>query len=79
MEIVFRKYDKNNKLDMLNKKLNYISQGRFELRKSKNNLFYIYDYDEKEIVRNKLEIIDILEVMSLYDEFKDINIKKEVH
>lgn len=77
MEIVFREYDKNNKLDMLNKKLNYISQGRFELRKSKNNLFYIYDYEEKEIVRNKLEIIDILEVMSLYDEIKDINIKKK--
>ena len=53
MEIVFREYDKNNKLDMLNKKLNYISQGRFELRKSKNNLFYIYDYEEKEIVRNR--------------------------
>ena len=78
MEIVFREYDKNNKLDMFNKKLNYISQGRFELRKSKNNWLYLYDFDEKEIVRNKLEIIDILEVMDLYDEFKDINIKKEV-
>ena len=79
MEIVFREYDKNNKLDMFNKKLNYISQGRFELRKSKNNWLYLYDFDEKEIVRNKLEIIDILEVMDLYDEFKDINIKKEVY
>lgn len=77
MQIVFRKYDKNNKLDMLNKKLNYISQGRFELRKSKNNLFYLYDFDEKEIVRNKIEIINILEIMSLYNEFKNINIQKE--
>ena len=72
MEIVFKIYDKNNKLDMFNKKLIRISQDRFELRKSKNNIYYIYDYEDREITRSKKEIQDILECMNLYEDFKEI-------
>jgi len=72
MTIVFKIYDKNNKLDQFNKKLIKISKDRFELRKSKNNIWYIYDYDYREITRRKTEIKDILECMNLYNDFKEV-------
>ena len=58
-------------LEEFNYKLYKTSKGRFELRLSKNNRFYLYDYDDTEnrLSRDTLEIKDILECMNLYDVF----------
>ena len=69
--IVFKSYDKYNKLDMFNKELSKNSKGRFELRKSKNDIYYLYDYDFREVTRNKKELRDILECMHLYTRFEE--------
>ena len=74
MVIVFKEYDKNNKLDMLNKKLSKVSKGRFELRKTKRGIYYLYDYDWNELVRNKLEVEGILDIMHLSKEFKELEV-----
>ena len=74
MVIVFKEYDKNNKLDMFNKKLSKVSKGRFELRKNKRGVYYLYDYDWNELVRNKLEVEGILDVMHLSKEFKELEV-----
>ena len=65
-------------LEEFNYKLYKTSKDRFELRLSKNNRFYLYDYDDTEnrLSRNTLEIKDILECMNLYDEF--LKLKKVV-
>lgn len=73
MNIIFKNYDLNNDLDFFNKKLSKASQDRFELRKSKNNVYYLYDFDDKELVRNKKEIKDIIECQYL----EDFTTKKE--
>lgn len=61
-------------LEEFNYKLYKTSKDRFELRLSKNNRFYLYDYDDKEnrLSRGALEIKDILECMNLYDEFLEL-------
>lgn len=61
-------------LNEFNKKLARLSKDRFELRLSKNNIWYLYDYDFREITRNKKELIDIIECMHLIEEF---NLLKE--
>ena len=71
IKIIFRDCDKNNKIDMFNKKLYQASKGRFELRKTINNKYYLYDYDFREISWSKKEIQDILECMNLYKNFKE--------
>ncbi len=68
MTITFKYYDKNNKLDMLNKKLHKNSKGRYVLFKSKRNIYYMIDYDEisyNKIIRNYNEIKDILSCMDI--------------
>lgn len=80
----FKIYDLNNDLDFFNKILYKASQDRYELRLSKNNKYYLYDYDFREITRNKEEIKDIITCQNMqeytYDEDKQrlINIMKEV-
>lgn len=68
MEIWFKNYDLNNDLDFFNKILTKASKDRFELRKSKNGKYYLYDFDEvgyNAVVRNKAEIKDIIECQFL--------------
>ena len=69
-------------LEEFNKKLYKISKDRFELRLSKNNILYLYDYDDKEnrLARNNKEIKDILECMNLYNEYLELKqiIKREI-
>ena len=60
MEIVFKNYDLNNDLDLLNKILARASKDRFELRQDTKNRYYLYDYDFKEVSRSKDEIKDII-------------------
>lgn len=84
MKIWFKNYDLNNDLDFFNKVLLKASQDRFELRKSKNNKYYLYDFDDREVIRNKVEIKDIIECQYLENfvskkEYKRIeNILKEM-
>lgn len=85
MKIWFKKYDLNNDLDFFNKVLLKASQDRFELRKSKNNKYYLYDFDDSEVIRSKAEIKDIIECQYLENfttkkEYKRIeNILKEIN
>lgn len=65
MIFYFRKYDLKNDLDFYNKILSKASQNRFELRKSKNNRYYLYDFDDCELIRNKNEIKDIIDCQYL--------------
>lgn len=84
MKIWFKKYDLNNDLDFFNKVLLKASQDRFELRKSKNNKYYLYDFDDREVIRNRVEVKDIIECQYLENfvskkEYKRIeNILKEM-
>jgi hypothetical protein len=51
-------------IDRFNQLLWRASQERYELRLSKNNKYYIYDFDDEgynRVVRKKSEMIDILE------------------
>lgn len=65
MIFCFRKYDLKNDLDFYNKILSKASQNRFELRKSKNNRYYLYDFDDCELIRSKNEIRDIIDCQYL--------------
>lgn len=65
MKIWFKKYDLINDLDFFNKVLSKASQDRFELRKSKNNKYYLYDFDDREVIRNRVEVKDIIECQYL--------------
>ena len=67
MEIVFKNYDLNNDLDLLNKILARASKDRFELRQDTKSGYYLYDYDFREVSRSKDEIKDIIECMNLQD------------
>ena len=84
MKIWFKKYDLINDLDFFNKVLSKASQDRFELRKSKNNKYYLYDFDDREVIRNRAEVKDIIECQYLENfvykkEYKRIeNILKEI-
>ena len=60
MEIIFKNYNLDDNLDLFNIVLARASKDRFELRQSKTGVYYLYDFDDKEIIRNKEEIIDII-------------------
>lgn len=61
MNIIFKNYDLNNDLDFFNKFLSRASQDRFELRRDKRGKYYLYDFDDREVVRSKAEIKDIID------------------
>ena len=65
VKIELKKYDKSNDLDFFNKVLIKASQDRYELRKAVNNLYYLYDYDDREVIKNKVEMKDIIECQFL--------------
>ena len=65
VKLEFKRYDKNNDLDFFNKVLVKASQDRYELRKSINNIYYLYDYDDREVIRSKVEMKDIIECQFL--------------
>lgn len=65
VKLEFKRYDKNNDLDFFNKILTKASQDRYELRKAVNNIYYLYDYDDREVIRNKVEMKDIIECQFL--------------
>lgn len=65
VKLEFKRYDKNNDLDFFNKILVKASQDRYELRKAVNGIYYLYDYDDREVIRNKVEMKDIIECQIL--------------
>ena len=65
VNLEFKRYDKNNDLDFFNKVLIKASKDRYELRKSINNIYYLYDYDDREVIRSKVEMKDIIECQFL--------------
>ncbi len=73
-----------NNLDFFNRILAKASCDRFELRKSKNNIYYLYDFEDRELIRNKIEMKDIINCQCLYefidnkDKQKINNIMKEI-
>lgn len=48
-------------LELTNSILAKASKDRYEIRVSKNGVYYLYDYDFREIVRSKAEIRDIID------------------
>ena len=65
VKLEFKIYDKNNDLDFFNKVLVKASQDRYELRKAVNGIYYLYDYDDREVIKNKVEMKDIIECQFL--------------
>lgn len=65
VKLEFKRYDKNNDLDFFNKILVKASQDRYELRKAVNGIYYLYDYDDREVIRSKFEMKDIIECQFL--------------
>lgn len=65
VKLEFKRYDKNNDLDFFNKILVKASQDRYELRKAVNGIYYLYDYDDREVIKNKVEMKDIIECQFL--------------
>lgn len=65
VKLGFKIYDKNNDLDFFNKVLVKASQDRYELRKAVNGIYYLYDYDDREVIKNKVEMKDIIECQFL--------------
>lgn len=65
VKLEFKRYDKNNDLDFFNKILTKASQDRYELRKAVNNIYYLYDYDDRKVIRNKVGMKDIIECQFL--------------
>ena len=65
VKLEFKRYDKNNDLDFFNKILIKASQDRYELRKAVNGIYYLYDYDDREVIKNKVEMKDIIECQFL--------------
>ena len=61
VKLEFKIYDKNNDLDFFNKILVKASQDRYELRKAVNGIYDLYDYDDSEVIRSKVEMKDIIE------------------
>lgn len=76
VKLEFKRYDKNNDLDFFNKILIKASQDRYELKKAVNSIYYLYDYDEREIVRNKVEMKDIIECQFLENFCNDVEYKR---
>ena len=67
MNITFKTYNKNDILDLVNLYINKYSKSRFELRKAKNGILYMYDYDFNEKVSSKEQIRDILSNLNILD------------
>lgn len=65
VKLEFKRYDENNDLDFFNKVLVKASQDRYELRKAVNGIYYLYDYDDREVIRSKFEMKDIIECQFL--------------
>ena len=65
VKLEFKIYDKNNDLDFFNKVLVKASQDRYELRKDVNGIYYLYDYDDREVIKNKVEMKDIIDCQFL--------------
>ena len=76
VKLEFKRYDKNNDLDFFNKVLTKASQDRYELRKSINNIYYLYDYDDREVIRSKVEMKDIIECQFLENFCNNVEYKR---
>ena len=76
VKLEFKRYDKNNDLDFFNKVLIKASQDRYELRKSINNIYYLYDYDDREVIRSKFEMKDIIECQFLGNFCNEVEYKR---
>ena len=76
VKLEFKRYDKNNDLDFFNKVLTKASQDRYELRKAVNNIYYLYDYDDREVIRSKFEMKDIIECQFLENFCNEIEYKR---
>lgn len=67
----------NYYLNEFNRALSYQSKYRYEARITKNNMLYLYDYDDEgfsRVIRSKSEIKDILSCMNLneYEKEKEL-------
>lgn len=68
MNIIFRTKTNNNNINTFNNYLYKASKGRFELRQTdKRKLYRVYDYDDNELVKDKKEIIDIIDNQFILD------------
>ena len=76
VKLEFKIYDKNNDLDFFNKILVKASQDRYELRKAVNGIYYLYDYDDREVIRSKVEMKDIIECQFLENFCNEIEYKR---
>lgn len=76
VKLEFKRYDKNNDLDFFNKVLTKASQDRYELRKAVNNIYYLYDYDDREVIKNKVEMKDIIECQFLENFCNNVEYKR---
>lgn len=76
VKLEFKRYDKNNDLDFFNKVLTKASQDRYELRKSINNIYYLYDYDDREVIKNKVEMKDIIKCQFLENFCNNVEYKR---
>lgn len=64
-------------LNEFNKKLARLSKDRFELRLSKNNIWYLYDYDFRELTRDAFQVGDIIDCMGLTIQFRELKESEE--
>ena len=76
VNLEFKRYDKNNDLDFFNKILVKASQDRYELRKAVNGIYYLYDYDDREVIRSKVEMKDIIECQFLGNFCNEVEYKR---
>ena len=76
VNLEFKRYDKNNDLDFFNKILVKASQDRYELRKAVNGIYYLYDYDDREVIRSKFEMKDIIECQFLGNFCNEVEYKR---
>ena len=76
VKLEFKRYDKNNDLDFFNKVLTKASQDRYELRKAVNGIYYLYDYDDREVIRSKVEMKDIIESQFLENFCNNVEYKR---
>ena len=76
VKLEFKRYDKNNDLDFFNKVLVKASQDRYELRKAVNGIYYLYDYDDREVIKNKVGMKDIIECQFLENFCNNVEYKR---
>lgn len=68
-------------INFINKALYKASHDRFELRISKNDVPYLYDFDEVghyRIIKSRVEFNDIMSCMNLLEFTSDENKMKEL-